>query len=156
MFYSSEANDTVLSPMDIVFFNSNVYDSWWQGSNCLQCNGEPRFYKTNNITRASIQITMQNKLWYIDQDVTSAVYRSKINLSNDTFIHSVYGSTLCHLWHHCLCHTSKFFTDDIAKLADGVPLLKMRNPFFSCGDCSSSKITDKIQGYNKDPERTIT
>ena len=98
---------------------------------------------------------MKNKLWYIDQDVTSTVYRSKINSSSDTFVHSVSGSTLHHLWYHYLCHVGKFVTDNITKVADGVPSLKKRNLFFVCGDCSNGKMTNKIKGYNRDPERAI-
>jgi len=84
---------------------------------------------------------MCNKLWYIDQDVASTLYCSKIGTSSNAFVHSVTRSTLHHLWYHRLCH------------ADGVPSLKKRNPFFSCGNCSSGKMTQQIKGYNKTPDR---
>ena len=58
MFYSKEATDTVISPTDIVFCNADKYDSWWQLSNCKQGTDELRFYKTNTITRVSIDIRM--------------------------------------------------------------------------------------------------
>ena len=153
IFYSNEATETVLSPTDIVFCNADIYDSWWQISDCLQGTGELRFYKTDAITRAAINITMNNKLWYINQDIESTLYRAKIRTASDAFVHSVTGSTLHHLWHHRLCHAGKFVTDNIATVADGVPSLKRRNPFFSCGDCSSGKMTDMIKGYNKQPAR---
>ena len=156
IFYSAEATDTVLSPTDIVFCNADTYDSWWQLSNCTKGKGELRFYKTNTITRATISITMINKLWYIEQDITSTVYRAKIGSSSDAFVRSVTGSTLHHLWHHRLCHSGTFVTNNIDKVADGVPSLKKRNPFFSCGDCSSGKMTEKIRGYNKNPLRATS
>jgi len=92
---------------------------------------------------------MQNKLWYIDQDVALTLYRSKSGTSSDAFVHSVTRSTLHHLWHHCLCYAGRFVTDNIVKVADGIPSLKKRNPFSSCGDCSSEKMTQQIKGYNK-------
>jgi len=79
MFYAAEATETVLSPTDIFFFNADQYNSWRQIANCTKCTGELRFYKTNEITRASILIIMHNKLWYIDQDLVSTIYRSRIN-----------------------------------------------------------------------------
>ena len=136
IFYSAEATDTVLSPTDIVFCNADTYDSWWQLSNCTKGKGELRFYKTNTITRATVSITMINKLWYVEQDITSTVYRAKIGSSSDAFVRSVTGSTLHHLWHHRLCHSGTFVTNNIDKVADGVPSLKKRNPFFSRGDCA--------------------
>ena len=94
---------------------------------------------------------MHNKLWYIDQDVTSTVYRATIDTASDSFTHSVTGLSLHHLWHHRLCHAGKIIMDNIAKAIDGVPSLKKRNTFFSCGDCSSAKMTDQIKGYNNIP-----
>lgn len=96
---------------------------------------------------------MINKLWYIDQDVDMTVYRAKFRSSSDAFVHSISGSTLHHLWHHRLCHTGDFATTHINKVADGVPSICTRNPFFSCGDCSNEKMTKKITGYNKNPQR---
>ena len=133
-FYCKEATDTVISPTDIVFCNANKYDSWRQLPNCKQGTGELRFYKTDTITRASINIQMIKKLWYIAQDTTSIVYRAKIRSSSEAFVRSVTGSTIHHLCHHRLCHPGSFTTNHIDKVADGVPSLKNRNPFFSCGD----------------------
>ena len=73
--------------------------------------------------------------------------------ASDAFIHKVTGSTLHNLWHHRLCHTGKFATDNIDKVADGVPCLRIRNPFFSCQHCSDGKMTIQKRGYNKDPKR---
>ena len=153
MFYSAEATETIVSPTDTVSNNSTDFDSWWQLANCRTGGGELRFYKTNGITRCSIPLRMHNKLWYIDQDVASTVYRAKIRTCSDAFVHAINGTTLHNLWHHRLCHAGKFVTDNIDKVVDGVPSLRKRNPFFSCWDCSSGKMTQKIKGFNKDPER---
>ena len=152
IFYSKEATEIVISPTDIVFCNANVYDSCWQLSNFLKGTVDLRFYKSNKITQASIQLTMENKLWYIDQDVSSTIYRSKIATSSAAFVHSVTGSTLHHLWYHHLCHTGEFVNKNIPQVADGVPSFKQRNPFFSCGDCSSRKMMKKIKRLSQNSE----
>ena len=136
MFYSKEATERVLSPTDIVFCSADVYDSWWLLFNGLKGTGELRFYKSSKINRAILQITMRNKLWYTDQNVTLTLYHSKIGTSSNAFVHSVTELTLHHLWHHCLCHAGRFITDNIAKVTDIVPSLKKRNPFFSQQDGS--------------------
>ena len=153
MFYSKEATETVVSPTDTVFSNADSFDSWCQMANCATGNGELRFYKTNGITRCSVPLVMHNKLWFFEQDISSTLYRSKMATDSDAFIHKVTCSTLHNLWHHRLCHTGKFATDNIDKVADGVPCLRARNPFFSCQDCSDGKMTQQKRGYNKDPER---
>ena len=82
------------------------------------------------------------------------MHRSKINTLRSTFIHSITGSGLHHLWHYRLCHAGKFVTDNIAKVTDRVPSLKRRHTFFSCDDCSSGKMTNQIKGYSKKTDRT--
>jgi len=82
------------------------------------------------------------------------LYHSKFGTSSDAFAHSVTRLTLHNLWNHRLCHAGRFVTDTIAKVANGVPSLKKYNPFFSCGDCSSGKMTQQIKGYNKTPDRS--
>ena len=113
IFYSAEAINKVLSPTDILFCNVDKYDSWWQSSNCSKGNRESQIYKSNTITRATISTTWVNKLWYIEQDITSTVYCAKIGISSDAFVRSVTGSTLHHLWHHRLCHSETFMTNNI-------------------------------------------
>ena len=81
------------------------------------------------------------------------IYRAKINESSDASVRAITGSTLYNLWHHCLCHAGKFSTDNIAKIADGVPSLQSYNPFFSCDDCTCGKFTNMIKCYNKNPDR---
>ena len=76
-----------------------------------------------------------------------------MDTESNAFIHTVTGSTLHNLWHHCLCHTGKFATDHINKVEDGVLCLHARNPFFSCQNCSDGKMTTKIKGYKKEPDR---
>ena len=62
MFYSNDATETVVSPTDTVFSNSDQFDSWWQISNCHTGGGELRFYKTNGITKCSTPLIMRNRL----------------------------------------------------------------------------------------------
>ena len=156
MFFSSQATETVISPTDAVFSNSTSFDSWWQMADCATGTGHLRFYKSNEITIATIPLVMRNRLWYLEQDITSTVYRAKIAFASDAFVHSMYGSTLHNLWHHRLCHAGQFATFNIDKVVDGVPSLRKRNPFFSCHDCSKGKMTAKIKGSNKDPHRATT
>ena len=156
MFYSTDATETVISPTDAVFSNSDTFDSWWQMADCKTGAGNLRFYKSDEITIASVPLVMRNKLWYSEYDITSTVYREKIGPSSDAFVRAVTGPTLHNLWHHRLCHARKFVTDNIDKVVDGVPSLRKRNPFFSCHDCSAGKMTDQLRGYNKSPERADT
>ena len=97
MFYSAEATETVVSPTDAVFSNRQSYDSWWQIANCATGEGELKFYKSNEITIATIPLVMHNRLWYLDQDITSTQYRSKIATASDDFVNRVSGSTLHNL-----------------------------------------------------------
>ena len=71
-------------------------------------------------------------------------------------MHRVTGSTLHNLWHHRLCHAGKCVTDNIDKVADGVPSLRKRSPFFLYNDLSRGKMTNQIRGYSKSPERAST
>ena len=91
---------------------------------------------------------MQNKLWFLEQDVTSTLYHAKIGPSSDAFVRAITGFTLHNPWHHPLCHAGKFVTSNIDKVVDGVPSLQKQIPFFSCQDCSSGKMTTRIRGYN--------
>ena len=111
--------------------NSTDFYSWWQLANCKTGGVELRFYKTNGVTRCSVPLRMHNKLWYIEQDIASTVYRAKIRTCSDAFVHAINGTTLHNLWHHRLCHAGKFVTDNIDKAVKGVPSLRKRNPFFS-------------------------
>ena len=72
---------------------------------------------------------------------------------SNALVQKVTGSTLHNLWHHHLCHIGKFATDNVDKLADSVPCLLARNPFFSCQNCSDGKTTTKNKVYSKDPNR---
>ena len=143
MFFSADATETVIFPIDAVFSNKQSYDSWWQIANCATGEGELRFYKSNEITIANVPLVMRNRLWYLDQDIASTVYRSTIATASDTFVNRMTGSTLHNLWHHRLCHAGQYVTDHIDKVTDGVPSLRKRNPFFSCTDCSRGKMTSK-------------
>ena len=102
---------------------------------------------------ATVPLVMQNKLWFFEQDISSTLYRSKMATDSNAFFYKVTGSTLHNFWHHRLCHTGKFATDNIYKVADGVPCLRTCNPFFSCQNYYHGKVTTKIKGYSKDPER---
>ena len=115
MFFSADATETVISPTDAVFSNSDSFDSWWQMADCKTGAGNLRFYKSDEITIASVPLVMRNKLWYLEQDITSTVYRANIGPSSDAFVRAVTGSTLHNLWHHRLCHAGKFVTDNIGK-----------------------------------------
>jgi len=112
-----------------------------------------RFYTPNEITIATVPLVICNKLWYLEQDITSTLYRSKIATASNLFFHLVTGSTLHNLWHHRLFHTGTFITDNINKVVDGVPSLRKRNPFFSCHDCFKEKITAQIRDYNCNSDR---
>ena len=96
---------------------------------------------------------MRNKLWYIEQDVSSTIYRAQIEEASGAFAHTINGSTLHSLWHHRLCHAGKFACDNVEKVADDVPFLRSRNTFFSCKDCSARRMKNKIKGFNRNSIR---
>ena len=100
-------------------------------ADCTTGTDNHRFYSSNEITIASVTLIMRNCLWYLEQDISSTIYRSKIATASDSFVHAVTGSTLHNLWHHRLCHSGQFVTNHIDKVIDGVPSLHKRNPFFS-------------------------
>ena len=131
MFYAANAAETVVSPTDTVFSNTDQFDSWWQVSNCKTGGGELRFYNTNGIKKCSTPLIMRNRLWYFDQDMSSTLYRSTIATASDAFVHAVHGSTLHHLWHHRLCHAGTAVTDHIDKVVLGGSLTSgVRTPSF--------------------------
>ena len=145
MYFSKEATETVISPTDTVFSNADAYDSWWQIANCATGEGELRLYRSNGITRFSVPLVMRNQLWYVEQDISSMLYRAKMTTESEAFVHAVTGSTLHNLWYHRLCHRGKFCTENIDKVTDCVPSLRTRNLFFSCHDCNAGKVTAKIK-----------
>ena len=112
--------------------------------NCKTGGRQLRFYNSNGITTCDISITVRNKLWYINQDATSTIYRAKIGQSSDAFVRSIIGSTLHHLWHHMLNHPGQLATDNVNMVVDRVPSLRTRNPFFSCNDCTRGKFTQTL------------
>ena len=122
-------------------------------TNCVTGGGELEFYKSNNITACSLLLVMRNKLWYLEQGVTSMGHRAQIRFSSDTFVRAITGSTLHKLWHYRLCRAGKLVTDHLDEVADSVSFLRKRNFFFSCLNCSKGKITSRMWGYNKTPDR---
>jgi len=153
MFFSLYATETIISPTDAVFSNSDSFDSWWQMADCETGTGNLRFYKSNKITIATVPLVMRDRLWYLEQDIFSTLYRSKITTASNTFVHPVTGSTLHNLWYHSLYHAGQFVTNNIDKVVDGVPSLRKRKPFCSCHDCSSGKMTKNIRSYNRNSEQ---
>ncbi len=127
MFYSAEATETVISPTDIVFSNSDKYDSWWQLNNCAKGNGGLRFYHTNELFQCNVRLSMHNKLWFIEQDIITTRNRNRINTFSDDFVHSVSGTTLHNLWHHRLFHAGNFVCSNIDDVVDGVLNLRHKN-----------------------------
>jgi hypothetical protein len=107
MYYCATASETVILPTDIVFSNEDKYDSWWQVANCKKGAGHLRFYTSSGLQSCTVQMTMKNKLWYINHDSNSNMYRQKMNQANDAFIASVNGTMLRTLWHHRLCHAGQ-------------------------------------------------
>ena len=65
MFFSADATETVISPTDTVFSNSDSFDSWWQMANCKTGVGNLRFYKSDEITITSVPLVMLNNMWYL-------------------------------------------------------------------------------------------
>ena len=139
IFFYAEAKETVVSPTDVVFSNSNSFNSWWKIANCSTGGGELKLYKLNSITTCSILLDVNNRIWYLKQEITSIVYRAKIGISSDAFFHTVTRSTQHNLCHHHLFHAGNCATDNIDDVVDGISSLHKRNPFFSCGDCSIGK-----------------
>ena len=77
MFFSTDATETVISPTDAVFSNSYYFDSWWQMADYTTGTGNLWFYSSNEITIASVPLIVCNRLWYLEQDISSTIYYSK-------------------------------------------------------------------------------
>ena len=71
-------------------------------------------------------------------------------MKNSLSIDSVYGATsvaLYDLWHYPLVHPTHQAMKTLHKHADGVPVLKVKNPFFTCKHCYQN-ITKNMKGYS--------
>ena len=135
-------------------FNHPDYNSWWQVSNTKSGTGSLRFYSSTGLTHCEVPLRMHNRLWFIEQDVLSSIYRASAQNETSTFIASVNGSALHALWHHRLGHPGDFITTNAHKSCNGIPnLTKNKHPFFACGSCAHGKMTKMIKGFNKDPHQ---
>ena len=66
---------TVIYPTDAVFSNSDSFDSWWKMADCATGTGNIRFYKSHEITIATVPLVTWNRLWYLEQDISSTLYQ---------------------------------------------------------------------------------
>ena len=155
MYYSADATETVVSPTDIVFANSDKYDTWWQVSNCREGTGELRFQTTEGLRSATVPLEMRNRLWFIRQSAETTRFRARVAATDDLIVNTLQASATHHLWHHRLAHAGQFAMDNVSKVTDGVPSLKRKNKFFHCNICSKAKMTKKTKGYNENPERAL-
>ena len=156
MFFAPNANETVISPTDIVNTYPEKYDSVLQNFDISGNRGQLIFYKKddpspNHIDSRSntmqffiqdgfrytaIPLIKYNNLYYIDEPLISAIYSTalKTSLSQDS-IHGTTSVALYDLWHYRLGHPGHHTMKILHKHADGVPVLKLKNPFFICKHC---------------------
>ena len=95
-----------------------------------------QFFIKNGFRYTSISLVKYNNLYYIDEPVVSDMYST--NMKNSLSIDSLYGTTsiaLYNLWHYRLGHPGHQTMKIKPKHADGVPILNVKNPFFTCKYC---------------------
>ena len=99
---------------------------------------------------------MRNHLWYIDHNLVYVRYRSTVATASDAFIHKVTVTALTHICHDRLFHPRKYVQENMHKSVDGVPSMKLVNPFFHCGPFTKGKMTKMKKGYNTKPTRATS
>ena len=165
MFYAPNANETVISPKDIVNTYPNQYDSVLQnfdvGGNCSQLifykkeepypshihshDNKMQFFMKEGFHYTAISLVKYNNYYYIDEPIISAIYSTSLQNITADFIHSTTSVTLYNLWYYWLGHPGHHTMRILHKYADGVPVLKVKNPFFKCKHCYPN-ITKNMKG----------
>ena len=157
MIYAPNVNETVISPTDIVNTYPDNYDSVLQNfdvggnrshlifikkdgpypNNIYSRSNIMQFFIKDGFRYMSISLVKYNDLYYIDEPVVSTIYST--SLKNSLSIDSAYGTTSVasyDLWHYRLGHPGHQTMKILHKHdADGVPVLKVKNRFFTCKHC---------------------
>ena len=168
MFYSPNANDTVISPTNIVNTYQDQYDSVLQNFDVSGNKGSLVFYKKdenvnfdinphrnqmhfnlkNGTKHTTISLIKKNNLYYVDDPIINAVYSTSIrSIPNDDAIYAVKNVAVYDLWHFRLGHPGQQTMENLHKHADGVPSLRLKNPFFKCKYCYQN-MTKQMKGYS--------
>ena len=167
MFYSPNANETVISPTDIVNTYPKQYDSVLQNFDVEGSKGQLVFYKKNDrlnhdvnshqnqmnflvhndTQHTTIPLVKRNNLYYVDDPVVNAVYSKSVRMKSSDEIYGVNSAALYDLRHFQLGHPGHHTMENLHKHADGVPSLRLKNPFFKCKHCYQN-LTKKMQGYS--------
>ena len=138
-YYSPEVNETIVSPNDITLSPTNNFTSYTKHCNVIDGNGYLQFQSRSGLASATIQLHMNNGLWYAYQqmnDITEHYY-SHIN----PIIRSMSSAAEFELWHQRLGHAGEAVMKTIHKCVDGVPDLQPgRNYFHRCESCMKGKV----------------
>ena len=167
MFYAPDATETVISPTDIVNTYPDKFDSVLQNFDVGADRGQLIFYKKadysndiHSITNkmqfkikegfpcTAISLVKHNNLYYVADPVLNAIYSTtlKESSSDDSTLNTT-SVALYDLWHYRLGHPGHHTMKILHKHADGVPILKVKNPFFKCKNCYQN-LTKNLKGYS--------
>ena len=150
MFYSPNANETIISPTDICLHPDNNFSTWIQVSHVLNTDGYLRFIPSFGFHSHTVSLQMINKLFYLKSPLSNPVITKAIE---EDYINTITGTALYNLWHHRLGHPGSLVMENQHLHTKGIPSLKIKNPFFKCATCLKTKHTRKKKGYNPLPER---
>lgn len=67
-YYHPQAPETIVSPTDIVMSSDNPYNIWTKYCNVATGQGTLSFLSDSGLNQATVDITMENGLWYAHQN----------------------------------------------------------------------------------------
>ena len=119
MYYCENSSETVMYLTDIVTKNGDTFDSLTLTAQVKQGTEILQIYSDSGIMSLSVQLEMDNKLWYIQPRHITKHRTAFVNECDDqqyTSIDRLRAQEDYDLWHYRLGHTREGSTWEISKI----------------------------------------
>ena len=139
IYYSKEADGTIISPNSIQQFYKNVYCGFHLFCDCDNKTGHLKFYNRDGINHSTFNSYSNNNLWYHDMtNLDMNNHTPKINWLNAGARHE--------LWHQRLLHPGERCMSTIHNYVDGIDQPLKGNCFYRCASCMQGKPRKRNRG----------
>ena len=136
VYLTDDVEGTILSPTDICLHHYDKFSGWHQHSDVANNKGTLTFLAQDSERSASIDLYMDNGLWYSKQPASNR----NINQTSPT-IKTMTAEAEYELWHQRLCHPGQHVMASVHNAVDNVPNLQTkRHEFYHCDTCSHAKM----------------
>lgn len=138
-YYSSTADETIVSPGDVTISDDNPFHIWTQVSNIKTGRGHIKFRSEDGVFEPSLNIVLCNGLWYTTHSLLSLLPDRP---SGTPTLYKLSTDVHHELWHQRLGHPGQKITQTISSCVHGVPKIhQYRNHFYQCDSCLKAKIS---------------